>query len=195
MGKVLPLNTTALFRFYKQTTMSSISSTPPSLNSDSVATNRALSLLNVQEQTSLTSELSSIGTASAHSHPTVSTAAVASFQSGIGAQSTMVPVGSFYSTLHNTGRAHVALLLGNDIMNVIEANVDYAARSTIIARAAENVQTMFDEIATHVQILLSQIENWQRVHIGSNDNSFVAIDNQILGMAINEAIERLENPN
>ena len=195
MGKVLPLNTTALFRFYKQTTMSSISSTPPSLNSDSVATNRPISLLNVQEQTSLTSELSSIGTASAHSHPTVSTAAVASFQSGIEAQSTMVPVGSFYSTLHNTGRAHVALLLGNDIMNVIEANVDYAARSTIIARAAENVQTMFDEIATHVQILQSQIENWQRVHIGSNDNSFVAIDNQILGMAINEAIERLENPN
>ena len=175
--------------------MSSISSTPPSLNSDSVATNRPISLLNVQEQTSLTSELSSIGTASAHSHPTVSTAAVASFQSGIEAQSTMVPVGSFYSTLHNTGRAHVALLLGNDIMNVIEANVDYAARSTIIARAAENVQTMFDEIATHVQILQSQIENWQRVHIGSNDNSFVAIDNQILGMAINEAIERLENPN
>ena len=195
MGKVLPLNTTALFRFYKQTTMSSISSTPPSLNSDSVATNRPISLLNVQEQTSLTSELSSIGTASAHSHPTVSTAAVASFQSGIEAQSTMVPVGSFYSTLHNTGRAHVALLLGNDIMNVIEANVDYAARSTIIARAAENVQTMFDEIATHVQILQSQIENWQRVHIGSNDNSFVVIDNQILGMAINEAIERLENPN
>ena len=175
--------------------MSSISSTPPSVNSDFVATNRPISLLNVQEQTSLTSELSSIGTASAQSHPTVSTAAVVSFQFGIEAQSTMVPVGSFFSTLHNAGRAHVALLLGNDIMNVIEANVEYAARYTIIARAAENVPTMFDKIATHVQILQSQIKNWQRVHIGSNDNSFVVIDNQILGMAINEAIERLHNPN
>ena len=195
MGKVLPLNTTALFRFYKQTTMSSISSTPPSLNSDSVATNRPISLLNVQEQTSLTSELSSIGTASAHSHPTVSTAAVASFQSGIGAQSTMVPVGSFYSTLHNTGRAHVALLLGNDIMNVIEAYVEYAARSIIIARAAVNVQRMSDEMAMHVQWLQNIMENWQRVNDRLCDNSFIVVDGEMYETAINEAMERLQYPN
>ena len=195
MGKVLPLNTSALFRFYKQTTMSSISSTPPSLNSDSVATNRPISLLNVQEQTSLTSELSSIGTASAHSHPTVSTAAVASFQSGIEAQSTMVPVGSFYSTLHNAGRVQIAVLLGNDIMNAIEAYVDFAARSLVLARASPNAHTTTNQMAMHVQLLQNIIENWQRVNDGLCDNSFNVVDGQIYETAINEAMDRLQYPN
>ena len=175
--------------------MSSISSTPPSVNSDFVATNRPISLLNVQEQTSLTSELSSIGTASAHSHPTVSTAAVASFQSGIEAQSTMVPVGSFYSTLHNAGRVQIAVLLGNDIMNAIEAYVDFAARSLVLARASLNAHTTTNQMAMHVQLLQNIIENWQRVSDGLCDNSFNVVDGQIYETAINEAMDRLQYPN
>jgi hypothetical protein len=149
--------------------MSDIGTTPRTSTSDSAASNLPSSV-NIQEQNSLTSDLTTtIGTAT--------TAALTSLHSENKDQSTSAPIGVFHSTLRNAGLENLALLLGTINIVEIEGVVQSAAQS----------------ISTYVNIIEARIENLQRVNAGPNDNSYDAIDAQMIKIAIKDAIDRLQN--
>jgi hypothetical protein len=85
--------------------MSDIGTTPRTSTSDSAASNLPSSV-NIQEQNSLTSDLTTtIGTAT--------TAALTSLHSENKDQSTSAPIGVFHSTLRNAGLGKFSVVVGN----------------------------------------------------------------------------------
>lgn len=106
---------------------------------------------------------------------------------------TRVPVGAFSLTLRNAGLGNLALSLGKNIVNMIEASVQLAAHFLFRNSGAGNSHATADRMLSFVQIIQNQIEIWQRAHVEARNNSIVAIDGRIIEMSINEEIERMQN--
>jgi hypothetical protein len=165
--------------------MSNIGSTPRTLTSDSATSNLPRSV-NVQEQNSLTSDLTTTGTAS--------TATLTSLQSESEDQSTNVPIGAFHLTLQNAGLGDLALQLGHNLLNLVEGSVHNAAL-TALTFTGGNAHALSEYMGATVQYIKHQANVLLNVNAGSNNDSSVVIEEEIIEMAINEAIVRLQNSN
>jgi hypothetical protein len=211
--------------------MSDIGTTPRTLTSDSAASSLPSSVnvqeqnslvsglttvgtvstvaSNVQEQNSLTSDLSTVGTVSTVASNvqeqnsltsdltttigTATTAALTSLHSENEDQSTSAPIGVFHSTLQNAGLDNLALHLGNDFLNHVEGSVQVVAQLLFLDRTAGNAHVLSNRMASYVQIIQARIESLQLVNAGWNESNLVIIENEIVEIAINEAIDRMQN--
>jgi hypothetical protein len=112
---------------------------------------------------------------------TATTAALTSLHSENEDQSTSATIGVFHSTLRSAGLDNLALMLGT--INIVEIE-------GVVQSAAQSIS---NHMVSYVNIIRARIENLQHVNAGPNDNSFAAIEAEIIEMAIKEAIDRLQN--
>ena len=181
--------------------MSSIGTTPSSVNPASVVSNCPISFVNVHEQSSDNSELTtsvqaaSVQTTStnADSITTLSNPSATTIQLRNEDTTTSVPIGAFSLTLRNAGLGNLASSLGNDFVLMIEGYVQLTAHFLFRNSGAGNSHATADLMLSSVQIIQNQIEIWQRAHVGAH--SIVVIDGRIIEMSINEEIERMQNSN
>jgi hypothetical protein len=117
-----------------------------SSTSDSATSNPPRSV-NVQEQNSLTSDLTKTGTAS--------TANLTSFQSGSEDQSTNVPIGAFHLTLQNAGLGDLASQFGHDLLNLVERSVHIAALTALTCTGG-NTHALSEYMDATVQYIKHQ---------------------------------------
>ena len=166
------------------------SSTASVLNMDPGSTNSSIRIVN------LTSFAP--GSNTDMNVPTNNSTPVTSIHSGNGEGTTSGSVGAFLSALQNAGLGNLALMLGNSVVNLIEATVANASHSISLVRTSGNERAVSDHMALWVPFIQSQIEHLQRVAVGSshtNDDSLVVIDDRTIELAINIAIDRMHNTN
>ena len=160
--------------------MNSIGITP-SLTTDS-ANEHSVRTVNVQEQNSLASDLTT-STAIANSNQTTTTAASTSYMSFNVEQ--FPSLEAFYSALQNATAGNSGLQLSA----FVQGSVTYAARSLLPEYIAGNGFIASDRITAVVQEIQGNVEDFQRRNI--EENTIHIINGPLIEWAIKSTIENL----
>jgi hypothetical protein len=166
--------------------MSSVGITTPSLVSESANPNLPVSIVNVQEQNSLASDLTS-SNSTANSNQAASNASSTSFMSLNVEQFSSLE--AFYSALRNASAGNSGLQL------TVQGSIHLAARVLLPEFVAGNGGITPERMTSFVQGIQNTIEVLQRHDVINNENTILVINGSLIEWAIKSTIVNFQNNN